>query len=108
MRKYALPRDLVTESVMRHTQEEIFSWLNTVAGLCKARHPGIDRSGGTFTFTAAAYNLVRTRTLASGATCCNRDPVATSRKQPLARCPPPDCATRPKTPMTIRRFSAPC
>ena len=43
--------------------EEIFGWLKTVAGLRKTRHRGIARVGWTFTFAAAAYNLVRMRNL---------------------------------------------
>jgi len=48
--------------------EEIFGWLKTVAGLRKTRHRGIARVGSTFTFAAAAYNLVRMRNLLPVAT----------------------------------------
>ena len=48
--------------------EEIFGWLKTAAGLRKTRHRGIDRVGWTFTFAAAAYNLVRMRNLLPMAT----------------------------------------
>jgi IS5 family transposase len=47
----------------RKRVEEIFGWLKTVAGLRKTRHRGIARVGWTFTFAAAAYNLVRMRNL---------------------------------------------
>jgi hypothetical protein len=43
--------------------EQVFGWMKTVGGLRKLRHRGgllVDR---IVTFTAAAYNLVRLRTL---------------------------------------------
>jgi len=43
--------------------EEIFGWLKTVALLRKVRHRGRARVGWMFTLGAAAYNLVRMRTL---------------------------------------------
>jgi transposase len=43
--------------------EESFGWLKTVALLRKVRHRGIFKVGWVFTFAAAAYNLVRMRTL---------------------------------------------
>jgi transposase len=49
--------------VRRKRVEEIFGWFKTVAGLRKTRHRGTDRVGWMFTFAAAAYNLVRMRTL---------------------------------------------
>jgi transposase len=49
--------------VKRKRVEEIFGWFKTVAGLRKTRHRGADRVGWMFTFAAAAYNLVRMRTL---------------------------------------------
>ena len=49
--------------IKRKRVEEIFGWLKTVAGLRKTRHRGIARVGWTFTFAAAAYNLVRMRNL---------------------------------------------
>jgi hypothetical protein len=52
----------------RKRVEEIFGWLKTVAGLRKTRHRGIARVGWTFTFAAAAYNLVRIRNLLPVAT----------------------------------------
>jgi IS5 family transposase len=43
--------------------EEIFGWIKSVALLRKVRHRGRDRVGWMFTLAAAAYNLVRIRTL---------------------------------------------
>jgi hypothetical protein len=47
----------------RKRVEEIFGWLKTVAVMRKTRHKGVDRVGWMFTFTAAAYNLMRMRKL---------------------------------------------
>jgi transposase len=43
--------------------EESFGWLKTIALMRKVRHRGIHKVGWVFTFAAAAYNLVRMRTL---------------------------------------------
>jgi hypothetical protein len=43
--------------------EEVFGWLKTIGLMRKTRHRGVDRVGWMFTFAAAAYNLVRMRTL---------------------------------------------
>jgi len=43
--------------------EEVFGWLKTVGMLRKTRHRGVFKVGWVFTFAAAAYNLVRMRTL---------------------------------------------
>lgn len=43
--------------------EEGFSWMKTVGGLRKLRHRGQARVAAIFTFTCAAYNLVRLRRL---------------------------------------------
>jgi len=43
--------------------EEVFGWLKTVGLMRKTRHRGVARVGWMFTFAAAAYNLVRMRTL---------------------------------------------
>jgi transposase len=43
--------------------EEVFGWMKTVGMLRKTRHRGIFKVGWVFTFTAAAYNLVRMRNL---------------------------------------------
>ena len=43
--------------------EEVFGWMKSVGLLRKLRHRGLERVGWMFTFTAAAYNLVRIRNL---------------------------------------------
>jgi transposase len=43
--------------------EEVFGWMKTVGMLRKTRHRGVFKVGWVFTFTAAAYNLVRLRNL---------------------------------------------
>ena len=43
--------------------EQVFGWMKTVGGLRKLRHRGGARVDWTVTFTAAAYNLIRLRTL---------------------------------------------
>ncbi|NIP73764.1 MAG: IS5 family transposase [Gammaproteobacteria bacterium] len=43
--------------------EEIFGWLKTVGVMRKTRHRGIERVSWMFTFSLAAYNLVRMRNL---------------------------------------------
>lgn len=49
--------------------EEVFGWLKTVGLMRKLRHRGHEKVGWMFTFSAAAYNLVRARNLlAAGAT----------------------------------------
>ena len=48
---------------IRKRVEEVFGWMKTVALMRKTRHRGTDRVGWVFTFTAAAYNLVRIRNL---------------------------------------------
>jgi transposase len=48
----------------RKRVEEIFGWKKTVGLLRKVRHRGLPLVGWIFTFTAAAYNLVRLRKLA--------------------------------------------
>jgi transposase len=48
--------------------EECFGWLKTIALLRKVRHRGILKVAWVFTFAAAAYNLVRMRNMAIGAT----------------------------------------
>ena len=50
----------------RQRVEEIFGWKKTVGLLRKVRHRGLKLVGWIFTFTAAAYNLVRMRRLAEG------------------------------------------
>ena len=51
----------------RKLVEQVFGWMKTVGGLRKLRHRGGELVDWIVTFTAAAYNLVRLRTL--GATC---------------------------------------
>jgi transposase len=49
----------------RKRVEEIFGWMKTVGGMRKLRHRGLELVGWMFTLTAAAYNLVRIRNLAT-------------------------------------------
>ena len=49
---------------IRKRIEEIFGWMKTIGGLRKLRHRGTARVEWHFLFVAAAYNLVRLRTLA--------------------------------------------
>ena len=51
----------------RKVVEEFFGWLKTVAGQRKTKYRGLWKVGWIFTFTAAAYNLVRMRNLVSAA-----------------------------------------
>jgi hypothetical protein len=53
--------------------EEVFGWMKSIGLLRKLRHRGLERVEWMFTFTAAAYNLLRTRNLMRSA-------------------PPPQCA----------------
>ncbi len=41
------------------TVAETFGWIKTIAGQEKTKFRGSDRVGWAFTFSAAAYNLVR-------------------------------------------------
>ena len=43
--------------------EQVFGWMKTVGGLRKLRHRGGELVDWIVTFTAAAYNLIRLRTL---------------------------------------------
>jgi hypothetical protein len=47
----------------RKRVEEVFGWMKTVGLVRKTRHRGRPKVGWVFTFTAAAYNLVRMRNL---------------------------------------------
>jgi IS5 family transposase len=47
----------------RKVIEEGFGWMKDIGGLRKVRHRGEAKVAATFTFTCAAYNLVRLRTL---------------------------------------------
>jgi hypothetical protein len=55
-------------SVRRSASEslEVFGWMKCIGLLRKLRHRGLERVGWMFTFTAAAYNLVRIRNLMRG------------------------------------------
>lgn len=53
----------------RKKVEEGFGWGKTVDLLHKLRHRGVRLVDWVFTFTAAAYNLVRMRSLLPGAVC---------------------------------------
>jgi transposase len=48
---------------VRKRIEEVFGWMKTVGLLRKLRHRGVARVNWIFVFTAAAYNLMRMRTL---------------------------------------------
>jgi transposase len=71
-------RSAIDERITRHAGyqlsqkarkriEEVFGWMKSIGLLRKLRHRGLERVGWTFTFTAAAYNLVRIRNLMHGA-----------------------------------------
>ena len=47
----------------RKRVEEVFGWMKTVALQRKTRFKGLEKVGWMFTFAAAAYNLVRMRSL---------------------------------------------
>jgi len=49
--------------IKRKLVEQVFGWMKTVGGMRKTRHRGVPLVGWMFTFTAAAYNLVRIRNL---------------------------------------------
>jgi transposase len=52
---------------LRKRIEEVFGWTKSAAGLRQTRHRGLARVGWQFTFTMAAYNLIRMpRLLAAG------------------------------------------
>ena len=55
--------------VKRKLVEEGFGWGNTIGGLRKRHHRGREKVGWIFSFTNAAYNLVRMRTLLRAAAC---------------------------------------
>ena len=52
----------------RKRVEEIFGWFKTVALMRKPKFRGLERVGWMFTWTAAAYNLVRMRNLLGATT----------------------------------------
>ena len=53
---------------IRKRIEEAFGWIKTVAGLRKTKLRGLARVDWSFTFAAAAYNLVRAPKLLAAAT----------------------------------------
>lgn len=48
---------------IRKRVEEVFGWMKTIGLMRKTRHKGVDRVSWMFIFAAAAYNLVRMRSL---------------------------------------------
>jgi IS5 family transposase len=52
-----------TSQQRRKLVEQVFGWMKTVGGLRKLRHRGGDLADWNVTFAAAAYNLIRLRTL---------------------------------------------
>ena len=52
---------------VRKRVEEVFGWMKTIGLMRKTRHRGVERVGWSFVFAAAAYNLVRMRTLLAAA-----------------------------------------
>lgn len=55
--------------IKRKLVEEGFGWGKTIGGLRKLHHRGQEKVGWIFTFTNAAYNLVRIRTLIRAGVC---------------------------------------
>jgi hypothetical protein len=51
--------DYVFSQRIRKRIEEAFGWIKTIAGQEKTKFRGRDRVGWAFTFSAAAFNLVR-------------------------------------------------
>ena len=51
----------------RKLVEKGFGWMKDIGGLRKLRHRGKAKVAAIFTFTCAAYNLVRRANLAGGA-----------------------------------------
>ena len=67
-RRTTAPPGYAISQRKRKRIEEVFGWMKTVGLLRKLRHRGVARVEWVFTFTAAAYNLVRIRNLqAAGA-----------------------------------------
>lgn len=48
---------------VRKRIEEVFGWMKTIGPMAKTKYRGRGRVGWMFTFTAAAYNLIRIRNL---------------------------------------------
>jgi transposase len=53
---------------IRKRIEEVFGWMKTIGPMRKVKHRGRERVGWMFTFTAAAYNLIRIRNLSAAVT----------------------------------------
>ena len=70
------PSGLRGQSADAKRIEEVFGWMKTVGLLRKLRHRSVARVKGIFVFTAAAYNLVRLRTLAARPCLRARQPAA--------------------------------
>ena len=62
-RRTTRPAGYAISQHRRKRVEEGFGWMKTIGLLRKLRHRGTALVGWIFTFTAAAYNLVRLRTL---------------------------------------------
>lgn len=63
MKPPARPSGRTPSQRRRKLVEEFFGWVKTVAGLRRARHVGREMIRQGFELAAAAYNLVRMRTL---------------------------------------------
>ena len=50
---------------IRKRAEQIFGWMKTVGGMRKLHYRGLELVDWMFTLTAAAYNLIRIRNLAT-------------------------------------------
>ncbi len=85
----------------RKRVEEIFGWLKTVGLMRKSRHKGVNRVGWMFTFTVAAYNLVRIRNLV-GSPCRMRGKVRLGTARRVQNTPPAE----PANPYTPSRHPA--
>ena len=59
----ARSRDDASSPTIRNLVEQVFSRVKTVCGLRKLRHRGGELVDWVVTFAAAAYNLIRLRTL---------------------------------------------
>lgn len=72
--------------------EEVFGWMKTIGPLRKTKYKGRARVGWMFTFTAAAYNLVRMRNLLWSGNLIRavfsqtlRNPPGANRGEPIVR-----------------------
>ena len=66
MRSMVAPHGMPGDAISQQTRkliEQVFGWMKTIGGLRRLRHRGGERVDWIMTFTAAAYNLVRLRTL---------------------------------------------